>query len=75
MTYFEFCDSMGLEPDSFSALIWFESGEAGKDFVDFVVDSGGTREEALAEWPRVCKVMKREVKRTNATLKEWELVP
>jgi hypothetical protein len=76
MTLYEFCDANGLEPDSFSALIYFESGAAEKDFVDFAVEGGVTREEATKEWhDRGRKIIEKEVRRSIKMLQEFEFLP
>ena len=50
MTFYEFCDANDLEPDSFSAEVYLQSGEMEQDYLAELEASGMTREQATKDW-------------------------
>jgi hypothetical protein len=50
MRFYDFCDSLDIEPDLFAVEIFLQSGEAEQDWVHELVASGYTEEQAREEW-------------------------
>jgi hypothetical protein len=57
MTFYEFCDSLGIDTDGFAIEIYLQSGEAEQDWVNDLVASGFTEEQARKEWEVIGKAV------------------